>query len=245
MNRAYLARRPDLDPPPPFLIYDAYGHLSYRAYAEDGRAPAEYLAGVATRYLGGIQANGEDAESMRALNVCEWGCGPARILRHLPPLLPAGSRVFGTDYNAKTIEWCSKHVARVTFRLNHLAPPLPFSTGELDFLYAVSVLTHLSAEMNLAWMDECRRVVRTGGLILVTVHGDRCVAALSPKERADYEAGRLVVRGMVQEGSRTFVAYQSPRFMLEVLLNGMEVLQHNPSDAPRLAGVQDVYLVRR
>jgi len=234
-NRAYLAQHPGFVAPPAFLLYDAYSHVNYRAYAEDGRGPAQYLAGVATRYLG----------SDCALSVCEWGCGPARILRHLPPLLPPGSRVFGTDYNERTIAWCATHVPEVAFRVNRLAPPLPFSTGELDFLFAVSVLTHLSEELHVAWIEELKRVVRPGGLILVTVHGDRCVAGLTAEERAAYDAGRLVVRGMVLEGSRTFVAYQSPRFMREVLLRDLEILQHNPPDAPRLARVQDVYLVRR
>jgi len=233
-NRAFLCEHPDSVLPPKFLMHDAYAHVNYREYFQKGRANAEYLASTAIRHLGGDGS----------IAVCEWGCGPGRIIRHLPPLLPVGSRVFGTDYNAKTIEWCSANLPQVTFRLNGLAPPLPFSTGELDMLYAVSVLTHLSEEMHLSWMAECERVVRPGGLILLTVHGDRSTAGLSKQERATYEAGRLVVRGKVKEGSRTFVAFQSPRFMREVLLRNVDVLLHNPPDAPKLAGPQDVYLVR-
>lgn len=233
-NRKFLAEHPEAILPPRFLMYDAYGHVDYRTYFRAGRPVAEYLAATAARHLGGATP----------VSVCEWGCGPARILRHLPGLLPAGSRVFGTDYNAKTIEWCAAHLKRITFRLNDLAPPLPFSTGELDLLYAVSVLTHLSEDMQHAWLAECVRVVRPGGLILLTVHGDRCTGGLSPHERQSYEAGRLVVRGSVREGSRTFTAYQSPRFMSEVLLRKLEILHHNPPDAPLHAGAQDVYLVR-
>jgi SAM-dependent methyltransferase len=233
-NRAFLTEHPDAILPPGFLIYDAYGHIDYRTYLGAGRPVAEYLAATVARYHG----------SETPVSVCEWGCGPARILRHLPGLLPAGSRVFGTDYNAKTIEWCSAHLKQVTFQLHGLAPPLPFSTGELDLLYAVSVLTHLSEDMHHAWMAECVRVVRPGGLILLTVHGDRCTGGLSPHERQSYEAGQLVVRGRVREGSRMFIAYQSPRFMREVLLPGLEILLHNPLEAPAHAGAQDVYLIR-
>jgi SAM-dependent methyltransferase len=233
-NRAFLREHPRAILPPQFLMYDAYAHVNYREYFQKGRSNAEYIAGTAARHFG----------SGTAVTVGEWGCGPGRIIRHLPQLLAAGSRVFGTDYNAKTVAWCSASLPQVTFRLNDLAPPLPFSTGELDLLYAVSVLTHLSEEMHLTWMAECERVVRPGGLILLTVHGDRCIAGLSEQERAAYEAGQLVVRGKVKEGSRTFVAYQSPRFMREVLLRNVDLVLHNPSDAPKLAGPQDVYLVR-
>jgi len=233
-NRAFLREHPGSVVPPRFLMYDAYAHVDYRVYFRKGRANAEYIARTARRHLGGDGP----------ITVCEWGCGPARIIRHLPELLPAGSRVFGTDYNAQTIAWCSASLPQVTFRLNGLAPPLPFADGELDMLYAISVLTHLSEEMHLGWMAECERVVRPGGLILLTVHGDHCVAGLSAQERATYEAGRLVVRGKVKEGSRTFVAFQGPRFMREVLLRNVDLLAHNPPDAPQLAGPQDVYLVR-
>ena len=215
-------------------MYDAYAHVNYREYFQKGRTNAEYIARTATRHLG----------SDRAIAVCEWGCGPGRIIRHLPQFLPPGSSVSGTDYNAKTVAWCSANLPQVTFRLNGLAPPLPFATGELDMLYAVSVLTHLSEEMHLTWMAECERVVRPGGLILLTVHGDQSTARLSEQERAAYEAGRLVVRGKVKEGSRTSVALQSPRFIREVLLSNVDLVLHNPPGAPKLAGPQDVYLVR-
>jgi len=233
-NRAFIREHPGIVLPPKFLMYDAYAHVNYRVYFQKGRLNAEYIARTATLHLG---RDGPIA-------VCEWGCGPGRIIRHLPQLLPAGSRVFGTDYNEKTVEWCSANLPQVTFRPNGLAPPLPFSSGELDMLYAVSVLTHLSEEMHLTWMAECERVVRPGGLILLTVHGDRSTTGLSRQERATYEAGQLVVRGKVKEGSRTFVAFQSPRFMRDKLLRNVDLLQHNPPDAPNLAGPQDVYLVR-
>jgi SAM-dependent methyltransferase len=233
-NRAFLREHPGAVLPPKFLMYDAYAHVNYREYFQKGRVNAAYIAKTAAHHFG----------SDRAITVCEWGCGPGRIIRHLPQLLARGSRVFGTDYNERTVAWCSANLPQVTFRLNGLAPPLPFSTGELDMLYAVSVLTHLSEEMHLTWMAECERVVRPGGLILFTVHGDRSTAGLSRQEHAAYEAGQLVVRGKVKEGSRTFVAFQSPRFMRDVLLRNVDLVLHNPSDAPPLAGPQDVYLVR-
>ncbi len=233
-NRAFLRQHPDSILPPKFLMYDAHAHVNYREYFQKGRSNAEYIARTAARHLG----------SDGPITICEWGCGPGRIIRHLPQFLPAGSRVFGTDYNADTVAWCSANLPLVAFRLNGLAPPLPFSTGELDMLYAVSVLTHLSEEMHLAWMAECERVVRPGGLILLTVHGDQSTAGLSEQERATYEAGQLVVRGKVKEGSRTFVAFQSPRYMREVLLGNVDLVLHNPADAPKLAGPQDMYLVR-
>jgi SAM-dependent methyltransferase len=232
-NRAFVRGHPEEAVAPGFLMYDAYGEINYPSYFVKGSGAATYVVELAREYLG----------VRSGLSVCEWGCGPGRIIRHLPTLLP-DSRIYGTDSNARTIAWCSAHLRGVTFRVNDLAPPLPFATGAMDLLYAVSVLTHLSEEMHIAWVAECRRVVRPGGLILLTVHGDRCAGHLSPSERAAYDAGHLVARGRVREGSRTFVAFQSPGFMRE-LLRGTEVLLHNPARRPpAFGGAQDMYLVR-
>jgi hypothetical protein len=51
--------------------------------------------------------------------------------------------------------------------------------------------------------------------------------------------------GNVKEGSRIFVAYQSPRYMHETLLRGIEILAHNPEYLKMVAGAQDVYVLRR
>jgi SAM-dependent methyltransferase len=215
-------------------MYDAYGHVDYHSYLAKGRAGAEYIAGLATQYL----------DTSGGLSVCEWGCGPGRILRHLPELLP-GARIAGSDYNPRTIAWCSANIPSVTFRLNDLAPPLPFADDAFDFLYAISVFTHLSEPMHSAWIEECKRVVRPGGLILLTVHGDRSATGLSSEERARYDAGQVVVRGGVLEGSRIYIAYQSWPFMRDVLLRGLEVILRSPPDIPRFAVAQDLYLARK
>jgi SAM-dependent methyltransferase len=233
-NRGFRARHPAAVLPPLPLMYEAYGHVDYGLYTEAGYPFAEYLAAAAASHLG----------SPTPYSVCEWGCGPARILRHLPALLPDGCRVFGTDYDPRTIAWCSANLSGISFRLNGLAPPLPFATHGIDLLYAVSVLTHLPEDLQVQWMAECVRVVRPGGLILLTVHGDRCTDSLSREEREQYRRGRLVVRARVRAGTRAFVAYQSPRFMREVLLRDVEILAHNPPEAPMPAGGQDLWVIR-
>ncbi|WP_449399183.1 hypothetical protein [Chryseobacterium wanjuense] len=39
--------------------------------------------------------------------VLDWGCDSARVVRHIPEILPNGS-VYGTDYNQSSIEWNKK-----------------------------------------------------------------------------------------------------------------------------------------
>jgi SAM-dependent methyltransferase len=232
-NRAFRQEHPDLALPPWPLMHDAFSHVQYRSYFATGNMAAKAIAGLAARFLGD-----------GPVTVCEWGCGPGRVVRHLPGLLPKESSVIGTDYNARSIAWCSSNLPG-KYLVNKLAPPLPLETGQVDVLYAISIFTHLSEAMHEEWLKELLRVVRPGGIILFTVHGDRCTGGLNAQERAAYDAGRVVVRGKVKEGSRIFVAYQSPRYMRERLLRGIEILEHNPEYLKVVGGAQDVYVLRR
>jgi len=144
--------------------------------------------------------------------ICEWGCGPARLIRHFGAILNDSSiNIYGTDYNKKTIEWCKKNIPDVTFQENNLRPPLNFLDNTFDFLYCISVFTHLSKELQLEWLEECFRVLRSDGIFLMSVHGDSCSNNLLDNEKKEYLSHGCVVRSNVKEGQRTFTAYNIHR----------------------------------
>jgi SAM-dependent methyltransferase len=231
-NRRFAREHPDFTTPPAHLAFDAYANLKHDFYRTVGTECASEMAAYVHKYL--------DAPAPAVL---EWGCGCARVLRHLPELLP-GSTIAGSDYNAESIDWCRRHIPGIRFELNELAPPLPFEDGEFDFVFGISVLTHLSEKMHFAWFDELRRVTRPGGLIAVSVHGEALRPQLLPPEIEVFERGELVVRdsGGVDEGKRMYLAFQPDRFMRERLLADCEVLEHV---ADRGEHKQDLWVVRR
>src|SRR5262249_34512284 len=145
--------------PPDDIAYDAYGTLDWQFYWGFGQLIAEFLA----HRIRGHAPGGR---------VLEWGCGPARIVRHLPALLGTEWRVTGADANAKTIRWCADHVPDVEFAENGTEPPLPFLEAAFDCVYAVSVFTHLSVDLQRRWARELRRVLKPGGLLVCTLNGD-------------------------------------------------------------------------
>jgi hypothetical protein len=73
--------------PPDYLLYESYG-MRYAAYADGGKQAAEWLFGMVSPWLESFEA-----DKRKPLSVLDWGCGPARMIRHLPDLLPPGSRV--------------------------------------------------------------------------------------------------------------------------------------------------------
>jgi SAM-dependent methyltransferase len=217
--------------PPEDIAYDAYGSLDWDFYWGFGRL----ISGVLAERI---------RTHARAGRVLEWGCGPARIVRHLPALLGPEWEVHGTDSNVKTIRWCTGHLPDARFAENGALPPLPYPDAHFDFVYSVSVFTHLPEDAHVGWAGELRRVLKPGGLLFCTLNGNASRALLMPSEQADYDAGRIVVRGGVSRGTRCFLAWHPPPFVTAHLLRDFDVLEHEP--APNLLGErQDVWVARR
>ncbi len=233
-NRRFLRVHRGFAVPPPPLAFDAYNHTNWRAYYEIGIAHARLVATLVREHL-----------PARPLRICEWGCGPARVIRHLRAMLPDRSvELVGTDSNPDSICWCRENIAGIDFRENGPEPPLGFPPGSFDALYALSVLTHLSEEAHFRWMRELLRVVKDCGIVIFSTHGDACARKLLAEERRRYEAGELVVRGGAAEGRKSFAAYHPPQFVRARLLADAEVLTFLPS--PQLHDmIQDVWVVRR
>jgi SAM-dependent methyltransferase len=103
--------------------------------------------------------------------ILDWGCGSARTIRWFSDL-PATTALHGVDINPAAIAWCREHCRIGTFQHTAPLPPLPFATGSFDLVYGISVLTHLDETFQDAWLDELRRLVAPGGLVMLSIHGE-------------------------------------------------------------------------
>lgn len=237
-NLKFRQAHPDVRVPPLYALYDAQSHTSYAKYYESGAQAAKYYWEMFQEYV----ANGSQSLS-DSHRVLEWGCGPARIIRHFPRLAAAAGanvQLAGTDYNATSINWAKANLPGIDFRLNQLAPPLPFGDDSFDFIYCRSVFTHLSYDMHMAWMKELLRLLRPDGVLSLSTQGMAHRQRLTAAEAALYDRGQLVVRAASEEGKLNFSAFHPPDWVRDTLLAGLEVLRH---DAP--PETQEVWVVRR
>lgn len=229
-NDAYRRAHPDTPFPPPYMLYESFGKLDYRAWDEGGRESARDIADLLAGHI-----------TLDHARICEWGCGPARLLRHMPEYTGPGADLYGTDFNTRTIGWCARTFPGIEFRVNGLLPPLPFGDDVFDAVYGISVLTHLSEEAQKLWVRECLRVLRPGGVCLLTVHGDAVTGRLVGTERAAYDHRGCVIRSSAHEGKRTYGAYNSPAYMRSVLFRDCNIAAFIPGTA----GAQDTWIVRK
>jgi ubiquinone/menaquinone biosynthesis C-methylase UbiE len=231
-NKLFRKNNPSVVLPPDYMMYESF-QMNYNNYYNDSLDTAKWLISYFEKHI-----------ELKNINILEWGCGPARIIRHLPRLLNDSCEIYGSDYNHQTIEWCRKNISDIHFSKNNPQPPLEFEGNFFDIIYATSVFTHLSEEMHYAWFEELKRICKKDGIIFLTTHGDNCKTKLTPEEIKRFEEGKLVVRGNVKEGHRTFAAYQPPGFMRK-LFSGAEILEHVTREPEGSYIPQDVWIVRK
>ncbi len=103
-------------------------------------------------------------------SVLDFGCGCGRILRYLSSHMPK-AEFFGADIDPEALDWCRSHLPFAKYSLNKENPPMDFADDSFDLIYGISVFTHLDESLQLRWLEELRRVARTGALVITTAHG--------------------------------------------------------------------------
>jgi SAM-dependent methyltransferase len=181
------------DLPPPKLRSLVGGTPDSAWFLAAGRSAATTLRAAAAE-------RGFDLDDP-AVEVLDFGCGCGRTSRHWR------RPIHGTDIHPELVAWCREHLPG-DYAVNDPEPPTAYPDAFFDAVYAVSVFTHLTEERQRRWLDEFARIIRPGGLLLLTTHGDQLAAeALTDAEVRDYRSGRIVVCYSRQEGSNLCSAY--------------------------------------
>jgi SAM-dependent methyltransferase len=156
--------------PPQELMFEtgAVDEHAYRAAGKNFRQHFTKLCGL---------RRGDD--------VLEVGCGCARIAMPLIPYLRRGT-YNGFDVLSEAVEWAREEITRrhPNFRFDHVDVAssryrpdarlsaetftFPYEDASFDFVYAVSVLTHLLPSAAANYLSEIGRVLRPNGRAAIT-----------------------------------------------------------------------------
>ena len=196
-----------------------------------------------------LSRNGYDVERMGAM--LDFGCGCGRVTRCWSDL--EQTEVHGADVDRAAIRWVRRNLPFVEAVRSNPLPPLPYPDGRFDLVYALSVITHLPEQAGRDWLAELVRVLRPGGLLLFTVHGERFTRALSEADKRRFAAGEIVITESHEyAGTNRYGAFHPPSSVTDQLLPALGVdLLDTVYDVP--AGgegfspmpIQDNYLVRK
>jgi SAM-dependent methyltransferase len=175
--------------------------------------------------------------------ILDFGCGCGRAARNWATL--EGPEIHGCDYNPELVEWCQDNLPFMRTVLNQLDPPTPYEPESFDLIYAFSVLSHLDEPLQEAWIAEFRRLLRPGGLLLVSVLGEECRGRLNEAQQERFDRGELIVERPRMEGRNLCTAYHPRPYIERHLLAGFdEVKVVDLGTGAVRALLQDSYVAR-
>ncbi|MBI2687330.1 MAG: class I SAM-dependent methyltransferase [Acidobacteria bacterium] len=152
-------RSPSL--PPALLRFRVSESFSVGQFNAIGEGCAMQLADIACAF---------GVDILNAGVALDFGCGCGRTIRQL--LAKTHSTTFiGTDVDHEAVAWCSSNLAGASFFTNEMVPPLMFDFASFDLVYCISVFTHLDERLQDLWLEELFRVIRPGGILILSVHG--------------------------------------------------------------------------
>lgn len=117
-----------------------------------------------------LQHGGRDVDSVSRW--LDFGCGYGRVLRYLTRTVEP-SRVWATDVIPDAVRFCAREFGVHPVESNKAMATLDM--GTFDFVYAISVLTHLNAADSSEFLRLMGRTLNGAGLVLFTTQGE-CTA---------------------------------------------------------------------
>lgn len=151
---------------------------------------------------------------MQSTRVLDYGCGWGRITRFFLNDV-AAENLWGIDCNEEVIAFCRESNPWSRFELNDPMPPTDLPTDQFDLVFSYSVFTHLREDVHSAWLDELGRLVKPGGLLILTVRPRHfisyCATLTAVSDRSHEPPDALV--GLFADPERALADYDCGRFV--------------------------------
>lgn len=164
-----------LDPkaiPPDASIQRTSGHSDELLFIQHGYTSFVRLRDLLERVSGGWPEG----------RTLDWGSGCGRVTRWLVDAALPGVRVSGADVDAENVAWCERLLDGAEYRTIPLHPPTDYPDGSFDLVYGLSVLTHLTEDVQFEWLAELARITSPGATLLLTFHGAASVCLARPDQ---------------------------------------------------------------
>ncbi len=215
--------------PPPSLCFAVSANYDVDYFLRTGAQGADSIERILAR-------NDQPIDSFNS--ILDFGCGCGRVIRHWKH--QGKSSFTGTDINSSLIRWSNQNLKFGKFFPHTLTSKLPFEEGKFDLIYAISVFTHLSEELQKHWITELKRVLQPGGLLLITVKGSNWKIELDDTQREQFDSGRMIVLEPETSGSNYCGTYHPEEYVRNVLASGLSVIEYEPCGSQDTR--QDFYL---
>lgn len=173
--------------------------------------------------------------------ILDFGCGCGRIIRHLKN--KSNIEIYGTDYNHQLVTWCKKNLTFANFSINEMEPPLNFPNDFFDFIYAISIFTHMSKNLQQKWIREFSRILKPNGFLFITTHGKYYLNRLTPEEKNQFANGQMIIKRSKHLGTNLCSTFHPNEYVLRNTLKTFKIIDYIPEEMTG-APYQDIYLAQ-
>jgi 2-polyprenyl-3-methyl-5-hydroxy-6-metoxy-1,4-benzoquinol methylase len=107
--------------------------------------------------------------------ILDWGVGCGRVLQQfLRNNVVPHKNLYGVDADYHPIEYLKTvYPKEVNLDVINELPPTKFNDGTFDFIYAISILSHLPEDALIQWLAEIHRILKSGGIFYFSTHGEQ------------------------------------------------------------------------
>lgn len=192
----YRLRHRESRPIPPFENRDRIGARSIGWYVRSGLDDFKVIRGAISTFM---------AAPLSELAIMDFGAGCGRILHYFED---TAARLYAADVDPSAVNYLRQAYPFLNCQVNHSAPPLDLPDDSLDVVYAFSVWTHLPINNQMLWLREMQRVLKPGGLLLISFLGFYGLRLLRESANPNEEEWRDVSDEVLRQEGVVYKEYE-------------------------------------
>jgi SAM-dependent methyltransferase len=120
-------------------------------------------------------------------SILDFGCGWGRIIRFFLKDINV-EHLHGIDVSQQMIDICHEIVRYGNYCFVDPIPPTSFPDQSFDIIYAYSVFSHLSEDVHIKWIEEFARILKPGGILIVTTQPRSFIEFCKSLRGVDHES---------------------------------------------------------
>ena len=227
------------------IVWASKGDVAaaYRKYISNGRANAETMRDIIKSYCGERLPPNPQNSNASPFVILDFACGYGRVGRHFKNVMPEAKYV-GMDIHGEAVRFNRDILGLQMLQSTQKAEE--FYVGQtFDFIFALSFFTHLRREHFRGWLAELHWILKPGGVLMISTHGQISHQLLMPDVVVDPQGyGMMEASEQIDLSTDFYVhAITYPAFVEEMVspLKGLMLLNYSEAF---WFGCQDMYVLK-
>ena len=174
----------------------------------------------------------------------DFGCGWGRMLRlFMKDVAP--DNLYGMDSTSRFLTEARRCNPALNFLACAVAPPTLLSAESLDCIVSWSVFSHLDEFLTTRWIEEFARLLKPGGLLMITTQSRRFIAFCA-EMRMRRASGIRLEHGWYEACADSFIdeAQENARYEAGHFLHAAPAARPNPQSHYGEAIIPRGYIVK-